>query len=400
MYTAIKNYCDNDNTNGLFLLDMPTGYGKTYSVLKYIYEASMDEANSKKRFFFITTLKKNLPDEELRNWFAESDQLDKFNEKFLFIDANADCVIDCLTNEIINEIPIEIKKTDEYKSFVQDVKFLKEQENTNKVELRGFVGSIKDNLRSKSEPNFRRLLQTILAKEFSTVNERIYAIKTNKKWQWLGKLYPAVFKRISLFDWNALGLKEDIDFGVEVSDEQNTKYIFMTIHPDGTFNISEQTLNLFEVNRYNQCVEIFENAKINSEKIHGIIRDASGNINVIKDTGWFTIPEIHIIKAELSNGNTKLRGKEKRDELLSSCLEIKMFNDGNSEYYFVSTIGNGMRSLIHTAANIRMIEPFENSILMFEKLLPLMNVTFVHNKQLTIVPFPFKYLREYVNRLV
>lgn len=206
-----------------------------------------------------------------------------------------------------------------------------------------------------------------------------------------------VKQKMSLFDWNTLGLKEDIDFGIEVTDEQNTKYIFMTIHPDGTFNISEQTLNLFEATKYNQCVEIFENAKMNSEKVHGIIRDAIGNINIIKDTGWFTIPEIYSIKAELANGNTKLRGKEKRDELLSSCLDIKMFNDSVSEYYFVGTIGNGMRWLINRAANIRKIEPFEDSILMFEKLLPLMNVTFVHNGQLTIIPFPFKYLREYLN---
>ena len=207
-----------------------------------------------------------------------------------------------------------------------------------------------------------------------------------------------VKQKISLFDWNTLGLKDDIDFGIEVTDEQNTKYIFMTIHSDGTFNISEQTLNLFEANKYNQCVEIFENAKMNSVKVHGIIRDALGNINIIKDTEWFTIPEIYSIKAELANGNTKLRGKEKRNELLSSCLDIKMFNNGVSEYYFVGTIGNGMRCLINRAANIRKIEPFEDSILMFEKLLPLMNVTFVHNGQLTIIPFPFKYLREHLNK--
>ena len=50
-------------------------------------------------------------------------------------------------------------------------------------------------------------------------------------------------------------------------------------------------------------------------------------------------------------------------------------------------------SSINRAANIRKIEPFEDSILMFEKLLPLMNVTFVHNGQLTIIPFPFKYCK-------
>lgn len=203
-------------------------------------------------------------------------------------------------------------------------------------------------------------------------------------------------KQISLFDWKGLQFADDIDFGIETTDENGNKYVFMTIHPDGSFSISEQTLNLFEINKYSQCLEIFENAKINSEKIQGIIRDSYGNINIIKDTGWFTIPEIHNIKKELSNGNTKLRGKQKREELLSSCLDIKMFKENNSEYFFVGTIGNGMRWIINRAANIRKIEPFENSLHMFERLLPLMNVTFVHNGQLTIIPFPFKYLREYI----
>lgn len=55
-----------------------------------------------------------------------------------------------------------------------------------------------------------------------------------------------------------------------------------------------------------------------------------------------------------------MRGKEKRDELLSSCLDIKMFNDSASEYYFVGTIGSGIRWLINRTANIRKIEPFED----------------------------------------
>ena len=50
MYTAIKDYCSNGIENGLLLLDMPTGFGKTYNVLKYIYEASMEEANAERKF--------------------------------------------------------------------------------------------------------------------------------------------------------------------------------------------------------------------------------------------------------------------------------------------------------------------------------------------------------------
>ncbi len=204
-----------------------------------------------------------------------------------------------------------------------------------------------------------------------------------------------VKQKISLFDWSTLDFKEDIDFGIELTDQQ---YAFMTIHPDGTFNISKQTLNLLNHNEYHQYIEIFENAKNNSEKICGMVIDASGNINVIKDTGWFTIPEINRIKAELARGNTKLRNEEKRGELLSSCLDIKMFGDDTAEYYFVGTVGKGMKPAIQTAANIRKIEAVEDSILMFEKLLPLMNVKFVRNGQLTVLPFPFKYLREYANQ--
>jgi hypothetical protein len=36
-----------------------------------------------------------------------------------------------------------------------------------------------------------------------------------------------VKQKISLFDWNTLGFKEDIDFGIEATDEQNTKYMFL-----------------------------------------------------------------------------------------------------------------------------------------------------------------------------
>ena len=194
MYTAIKDYCSNEIENGLLLLDMPTGFGKTYNVLKYIYEASMEEANAERKFFFVTTLKKNLPREDLEKHFREGGHLAEFKEKFLFIDSNADCVIQYLTEELEKRIPIEIRKTDEFKTMRNDVRFLREsQKNVDKKGLRPYAASIKENLMGRSEPAFRRYVQAILAREFKTVKDRIYAIKTDEKWQWLGELYPAVF---------------------------------------------------------------------------------------------------------------------------------------------------------------------------------------------------------------
>ncbi|MDE6004880.1 MAG: hypothetical protein K2G88_05790 [Oscillospiraceae bacterium] len=130
-------------------------------------------------------------------------------------------------------------------------------------------------------------------------------------------------------------------------------------------------------------IEIFENTKQNSEVIEGIIRDKDGNINMIKDTHWVTIPEIFKV----------------REELFPSVINIKQFNHNNSIYYFAGVVRNGMSYNISTAVNICKIDLYSNSQELFSKLLPLMNVGFVHNKQLTVVPFPFKYLREYVKKL-
>lgn len=59
-------------------------------------------------------------------------------------------------------------------------------------------------------------------------------------------------QKISLFDWSTLEFEEDIDFGIQLTktkDDQNTKHAFMTIHPDGTFDISEQIYAPFEPNK-------------------------------------------------------------------------------------------------------------------------------------------------------
>ena len=98
------------------------------------------------------------------------------------------------------------------------------------------------------------------------------------------------------------------------------RYLIMTVRPDGTFEIKEQEMTLFEINEYTEMIEIFEQARTDSEIVKGVIRFADGNMNVIKDTGLFTIPEIDIIGNLLAEGDNKLRGRVRREELLASCL--------------------------------------------------------------------------------
>lgn len=203
-------------------------------------------------------------------------------------------------------------------------------------------------------------------------------------------------KKISLFDWKALGYDQAISFGMEADINGEKRYFFMNINPDGSFNVVEQELTLFEMNEYTELAEIFEEGRIESLPVKGVVKFEDGSINVIKDSGMYSIPEIRDIADLLEKGDNKLRGKTRREELLSSCLDIKMFEINESKYYYVGTIGEGMRANIQRAAVIREIEGYKGAPILFEKLLPLMNISFVHNGQLTVVPFPFKYLREYV----
>ena len=65
----------------------------------------------------------------------------------------------------------------------------------------------------------------------------------------------------------------------------------------------------------------------------------------------------------------------------------------------MNDIGEGMRCTVRHASNIRKIEKVGQATDLFSQLLPLMDVTFVRNGQLTVIPFPFKYLREYISNL-
>jgi len=195
MYQCIKNYCENDADNGLFLLDMPTGFGKTYSVLSYIFDACQLEENKERRFFFITPLKKNLPIKDLRDRFDAAGKLSEFDEKFLFIDSISEAILSNYSNSIAKEIPAEITKTKEYKKFRQEIEILQSIKDSSDYQKRQIEKQLEITFRKQTEPAFRKLFAGIFNDKYKykSVEERLYAIKTENDWKWVGKLYPAVF---------------------------------------------------------------------------------------------------------------------------------------------------------------------------------------------------------------
>ena len=276
--------------------------------------------------------------------------------------------------------------------------------------------------------------------------------------------------KITLVDWSQYGYKADWLFGVVV----DGTYYFMTIHPDGSFKIEALKRNLFTMTEYDKYMDYFglnEENKNDYRGVIGLVKDAEGNINLIKDTNMYSMPDYtamgdvlknvasegrfpgkdvvtwlrlvmdttdkikvqaeldivipHIdVNAEYTKANvmglfkgitTKkevvryvfentgimlyayLRGEEERREYLSGNIDINYFDyDDTHAKYSVGEIGNGMKYTIERASVVREIQAVEGSKLIFKKVLPLMGIEFVRYGMLTVVPFPFKYLREYI----
>jgi len=248
----------------------------------------------------------------------------------------------------------------------------------------------KDDLHNRSFPD--AVVQHVTLEDYQADDK--FALKS--------VLYELMIKndlkngKLSMFDWKSFNFRESFIFGIDVSEDTNSKYAFMEIFPDGQFDISIHKVSLLEQSKFSDCINAFEDAKAKDLNIIGVIKDDNGIIYEIMDTGMFTVPELSLLKKELSRGNNKIRGKEKASELLSSCLDIKCFKNGKSECYFVGTKHKGIPRTINTASNIRKVDVYNGQASQFERILPMMNVSFVHNERLTVYPFPFKYLREWL----
>lgn len=186
----LKKYCDIENpeNTGLLLLDLPTGFGKTYETLKFIYE---NYQKSGKKIIFLTELKKNLPhDTILKKFFEKDNLLADFEKDIVFINSNVDCVLE---NLIPNEkaIPEFVKGSEEYKNLkrnIIDFKNLSEGRDETSTRL---SEKIKAEIQREIEPKFRQFISNSFYKDGKTKEERIALLKSNKNFQWVSRVYPS-----------------------------------------------------------------------------------------------------------------------------------------------------------------------------------------------------------------
>lgn len=186
MKQILGQYCLDDNANGLLLLSMPTGFGKTYDVLSFIYENYQRFADQNRKIIFVTNLKKNLPYNELRERFKADNKEDAYDKHVLFIDSNSKTLIK-------NLLYLDPYIPDNFKMGVYPLltKYI-EILNSGSFD-KNVVSSFKDEIENNLEPAFRRSIADDLHRNFDSKKKRLDAIKNDPDYQWIGKLYPAVF---------------------------------------------------------------------------------------------------------------------------------------------------------------------------------------------------------------
>lgn len=273
---------------------------------------------------------------------------------------------------------------------------------------------------------------------------------------------------VSLTDWQQYNFSSNWKFGIK----QDSSFYFLDISPKGQLTFSKFENTLFTQNEYSEYCEIYDNA-INenvNENVEGIVISAGNDINIIKSTGEYTIPDFTSIGEtfDLVNQQFKIEKSklvkifdefqdqfihQKNEEykesiadssepvfdrklilriinhrtvrkeftefffertgnllhyyfkdsvtrykIMDSNLDIKYLTKQNHGFYFVGTKGEGIQSSFPRASKIRKIVPHNSSKLLFDELLPTMNVDFVKHENITVLPFPFKYLREYIQQ--
>lgn len=323
MKNVIKNYCENSEIkNGLILLDMPTGSGKTHSVLDFIHDYIV--SGGEKKIFFVTTLLKNLPEDELKKRFERSGNLPLFKETFLRIEANVDSVChffasqDKEVSKHRESIPNDIRQSDEFKKLKSDVDWINKNLISKSLDDRKYAARIKTDMQQHSERDFRFYLERKLSDTFKTAKERKEAVLSDDKWKWVADMYPAALtidKKIIFLSINKFLARNNTI--VEPS------YLF---YNNDIIKNSIIFIDEFDATKDTMLGAIIENAIRGKQDTLELFRDIYNALN----SEMRTFPAALTIESEY-NKKRREEGKLKftSDRIIRSFREIakKLFDD-------------------------------------------------------------------------
>lgn len=261
MKIAIEKFIEN-NDNGLFLLDSPTGFGKTYAVKKILKEYLSGEKNQDiKKMFFVTNLKTNLPYNELCKELTDDEK-----QKCLFLKAYDEDVI-----ENWGKVDITLKEicmSEEYRNLNSDIEILNDLIREKKLlKANGYSTTLKEKsiksfekkISTITEPNFRNFIK----KNYFEGKSRLDKEKIVRDNKWLRELYPiceleekkvifmttakffspiSVFYRMPFYMYNDNILKNSVVF---IDEFDATKNVVLDQIIENSLKLSIDAISLF-----------------------------------------------------------------------------------------------------------------------------------------------------------
>lgn len=177
----LQDHCqDQRKHNGLLLLTLPTGFGKTHYVLEYM--ATHLRQGFTQPIWFITNLKKNLPLET----FKEKVGPEAFNQHVLFLNSNSGQVSEFLAREDISpNLQTQLRTYDALKKAAEAL-----WRPPAHLEFRQYLQRELD----EKERAFRKELKAYLKTRLSgkSIEERLQQLRSMPDLRWVERMYPAV----------------------------------------------------------------------------------------------------------------------------------------------------------------------------------------------------------------
>lgn len=189
-------------------------------------------------------------------------------------------------------------------------------------------------------------------------------------------------KKITLDDWASFNFDKDYIFGRE----KDGIHYFMLVKPNGKFDFysKKDDLSSFGNSALDACSDYLTD---NRGKEKTVIANSRGDVIVLSRTASFLLPSQDIFEADKIG-----RDKESRNKYLEGVIDINLYGDS----YSVGIKGSGMNTRIPKAPHLYQVDVIKGNNFI-EELIETMAVTFVKYNFFTVMPYPIKYLNEFIS---
>ena len=157
--------------NGLCLVDMPTGTGKTYQTRKIVERFLRGEIlQDLELLIYVTPLKKNIDDIYDQLQESLSDKPELFDENVLRLYSNYECVLEHFF-DVENQIQPSLKKKESFKLLRNKIIAYKQLDDAGGFSKEVLSTTLRE-IRTVYEPSFRHDLEAEIARDTKTEAER------------------------------------------------------------------------------------------------------------------------------------------------------------------------------------------------------------------------------------